>query len=323
MIEFFKFDSIETRCSADGFYMTQADVQPRRDGLKRQYGVAYKRVSEILFASTKCVPLVLYALAILGFLCFGEPMIACGQSVSSPRPLADVADKLENVFGKPVTYEDPMLEWSGDLQSFAGVVGLYPRIRSFEIPSGLISGQGFTTAEVPLNEILKAYQSQTDGPRFKVLTSSWGLHIVPSEVRDRNGVFAQTKSVMDYVIDVPIAKRTPSEHLAAICKAIANSSGIKVGANDAWLTQLYGPNGIAVITGGLMPPKEVLKRLDALSSINWGVTRKIARDALLDLLKGSASTVSWRVFCDSKECGFNLMSMNLYQDRKKLKKLDE
>lgn len=103
--------------------------------------------------------------------------------ITSARPMNEVARQLESQFAIPVTYEDPIWFWEGDVgKAENGVRGLYPRNRTFSMPFELSSHSHLNAAL--LGTILDAYHKQTDGPRFRIIYSSWGFHIVPSKARD-------------------------------------------------------------------------------------------------------------------------------------------
>jgi hypothetical protein len=60
--------------------------------------------------------------------------------VTSPRPLDDAAQKLQETFGKVVTYEEPVLTWRGDLQvkpgrNPEGKWELFPAVHAFFMPA--------------------------------------------------------------------------------------------------------------------------------------------------------------------------------------------
>ena len=73
--------------------------------------------------------------------------------ITAVRPLKDVADKLEAAYAKPVTYEEPIRAWRGDLK----VVGkdenakfaLFPRDRSFRLPGSIGDARGPRTGRHP------------------------------------------------------------------------------------------------------------------------------------------------------------------------------
>lgn len=210
--------------------------------------------------------------------------------VTGPRPLYDAAELLEALYAKPVTYEDPILVWSGDIEpSRVGAKGLYPKERSFTWPTSVTPEQNRVLSVDLLEQVLRRYHEQTDGPRFTVRISSWGLHIVPSMVRNSTGIFVNAISLLDNKISIPVAKRTPTEHFQEICSAISRTAGIKFDANPMFLDQLYAVNGIVPTAVDGIPTDK------ALYSFLWGAKDMKARDAVISLLGNSATTVTWRL----------------------------
>jgi hypothetical protein len=82
--------------------------------------------------------------------------------------------------GKIITYEEPILVWSGDLESIPGKTApkwsIFPRRQTFSMPDGL---QLAPDLAVTLGRTIEAYHQQPSGTRFKLLTSKLGYHIVP------------------------------------------------------------------------------------------------------------------------------------------------
>ena len=49
-----------------------------------------------------------------------------------------------------------------------------------------------------LGKIVDAYNGQTDGTRFRVSSSRWGLHIAPIQAHNSSGQLVTIKPIMDY-----------------------------------------------------------------------------------------------------------------------------
>src|SRR5262249_1562857 len=79
-----------------------------------------------------------------------------------------------------------------------------------------------------LNRAIDAYHRQGFGPKFKVLTSKWGLHIVPDQVRDTNGTFVAAASPLEAKISVPPMERSVGGHMRTLIDAISASAGIRI-----------------------------------------------------------------------------------------------
>jgi hypothetical protein len=195
------------------------------------------------------------------------------QSITSRRPLAEVSTELEGSRGQAVTYEDPVLTWGEDLDVIQGTSGLggYPREQSFVLPKAAKSEKNLGIA---LHRILEAYDQQTSGTRFQVLSSKLGYHIVPLQ-----------GSVLDSPVEVARQERTALEHLAAFAAAVQASTGVKFrfirnAGKSRGFDQSFALN-------------------PASSSFPWGTQPAVARDVLIDLLRRSSQSLSWRISCQA------------------------
>jgi hypothetical protein len=219
------------------------------------------------------------------------------QVITSPRPVKDVADALEGLYAKPVTYEDPVREWRADMRLMWGkderaVGAMVPRDRSFRLPAGL----GPTATPVLdadlVNRILNSYHAENpDGPRFRVIATSYGLHIVPDQYSDASGSRIAVTPILDTIITVPREKRLPGMHLLAIAQAAKAQSGTDVWeiATDLGFETHFAPNGALCGDRNAPPPDDCF--------LEWGAAGVSARDALISLFEQSATTMTWQLLC--------------------------
>jgi len=205
-----------------------------------------------------------------------------GSAITSGRPLSDAADVLQARYGKPVTYEDPVWAWSGDaISSPVRPTAIVPLQRTMAFPAGLTPDETPTLDAGVLIQVLSEYEKLNDAPRFRVVTSRFGLHIIPDMVRGADGNLGFARSPLDANIAIPRAVRTATAHLGSICDAAAPLADVTLvcsaaGFNEDWFEKLFAaPQG----------------------KLEWGSSGTSARDALLDLLGGSATTFSWRLNC--------------------------
>lgn len=232
--------------------------------------------------------------------------------ITSGRPLSEAARLLEGIYAKPVTYEDPLLMWRGDIgwSSSGAGVNLHPKDRSFSLPVEFGEQKPPTLDLALVERILDAYHTQTDGPRFRVISSRWGLHIVPSQARNISGQWISIKPLLDSRINIEVESRTPYAHFAALCDAVTDSAGIEIKAAAPWLDQNFAPNGLIPPRIGTLTDEEK-KQI----SFTWGVKGKIARDALISLIELSATTLTWDLRCSTEPsdryCRLNLGPIQL------------
>ena len=217
-------------------------------------------------------------------------------SINSRRPLADAAWLLEHLYGKVVTYEEPVLTWSGELEPQNGrdpslKWSIAAKPQAFIMPAD--TGIEPDVAKV-LDETLQAYHQQTTVTHFKVLVSDFGYHIVPVQAHDESGKFVPTGSLLDARITIPNEARTPVQHYVAILAAITSATGTKV---NAGATAGRGFN-------------ELFR--DSPARFVWGGSGAVARDALINLLKRSSPTMLWGLWCqpnakaEDRGCALNM-----------------
>jgi hypothetical protein len=244
---------------------------------------------------------IVFSVAILFLLqiAAAQQHIPAGSSlVTSPRPLGDVARRLQEAYGKVVTYEEPVLTWRGELSAKPGrnpeaKWELFPTPQSFLMPES----EPDTDLASVLESTIAAYHQQTSGTRFQLLSSSLGYHIVPVQVHDENGRSVPTTSALDQIITVSSEARSAEEHLRALGAAINSTDRI--------------PVQIDVFPGG--KPGAFDKVFRAQPEVfQWGIHSAVARDALIDLLNQSATTFSWHLMCQaSAQASDRFCALNL------------
>ena len=210
------------------------------------------------------------------------PQTPNSSLVTSPRPLVDASRRLQEAYGKVVTYEEPILTWRAELGARTGGNPeerwqLVPPLQSFSMPA--IDAKA---ALLPVIEnTLTAFHQQSSVIRFRVLSSKLGYHIVPVQMHDETGRSVSTGGILQQVITVPIEARTAKEHLLALGAALTRAQSVRV--------------EISAVPGNPRGFDEAFRAEPAV--FNWGVQSTVARDALIDLLDQSATSFSWRLMC--------------------------
>jgi hypothetical protein len=261
----------------------------------------------------KILPIVIAIGLLGGAQIFAEAPQLNPHAIVSGRPIREAALLLESEYRTPVTYEESPLLWRGDM-SQTEMGQIIPKELSFSLPVEL-SRKAKKNSQIDRNfleKIIDAYQMQTDGPHFRVSTSQLGLHIIPSEIHDSRGIWTLAKPILDSIITIPVASRTPGGHFWALCDALTRSSGITVKAAPQWMNQCFAPNG-------LVPPRSraLTEKEEQEISITWGAQGIAAREALLDLLSPSATTLTWGLLCEPGEepfCVLNLHSIQIIME---------
>jgi len=216
-----------------------------------------------------------------------------GYAISEADPLSRAADILEAMYAAAVTYEGPEWIWWSDLKvRFADTNArgaLYPREQTLIIPPEIYSKRIPTIDQELLGIVLGAYEKQNpQGPRFRVVKSNLGFHIIPETVHDSKGELTKANNPLDVRVSIPKANRLASEHFGTLAAVISVLVGKKIVLNAWYLDQYYAFDGV-------MPPRIISSEEKGKYSFAWGVEGLTARDAMIDLINGSSTTLTWRL----------------------------
>jgi hypothetical protein len=239
----------------------------------------------------------------------GSAALFEGDTIESSRPLADIADILQSRYERPVAYEDPIWQWKGDEDrrdvgrdaGRASLMAVVPVRQIFRLPAVLTKSRPTKLSADLLEQILSDYHRQNPGPRFRVLQSKYGLHLVPEIAYDAEGRLGPARNAMDATITVAEATRTAHGHFAAVCAAVSQATGVRV-----------DPSAIGVFEDWY---KTLFDAPD--DKLTWGASGVTARDALADLLSHSATSFSWQLLCSSVSelpsygCSLNLQPIRV------------
>ncbi len=150
---------------------------------------------------------------------------------------------------------------------------------------------------------VQAYNQVTPSTRFRVLTSKWGIHIVPAQVHDEDGVLVPARSILDTRVTVAAVERGLGEHFRALTDALAAAVGTRVIFSSA--------GGVSCGRGGCDEFRAQPARF------TWGADGVVYRDALIELLDRSATTFAWDFRCQSsvrpedRQCVVNLTKLSV------------
>lgn len=233
-----------------------------------------------------------------------NPPVNVPAQISSQRPMDQAAQLLERLYGKVITYEEPVLVWTGDVVPNRTdgdpnrKWGLEPRPYTLALPPE--TGTDSDVASI-IQKIVVANNAQPVGPRFRLLTSKWGYHIVPAQSHDGNGSLVAAQSVLDPSVYIPNEMRTPSRHLEELLAAIKSASGIP-------------------LERGMLGSPQALdyEFLGRQGSFEWGASGISGRDALIDLFERSATTYLWFLKCQSSTlpqdrfCVLNMRKLEVF-----------
>lgn len=210
-------------------------------------------------------------------------------------PVYELARRLEARYARPVTVEEPLLSWQGEMERIsstpAGVEILGPRAYSLVLPKDdSIFNAPAISAEL-VRQALDVYHRQNPNrARYQVLESPMGFHIVPVAAHDDSGAVRSVKGLLDTPVEVLSDQRTATEHVQALLEAVSRSTGIP-------FRQVYNFDGRYAANGYLLRSGFPTPQDRPYRVFQWGASEVTAREALIDLLGGSATTMTWYLFC--------------------------
>ena len=252
---------------------------------------------------------------------------ACAQPAEAQQvfegrgPLVNAADLLEQIYATPVTYESPQPLWEGAVDFYRtrnmpdGARGAWAKQHYLIMPDGVNPEAGPVLTLAIVQKVVDAYNQQNPGqPRFRVLESRLGFHIVASQAHDASGKLVPASNPLDTVVSVPKASRTALEHLNAILDAVTAASGVPMLRPDPAFNNYYAANSYIVRN---LPPTDAER---PYMVFEWGADGVSARDTLISLMDGSSSTLSWRLSCgrmgwQNKTCIFGITALVVGESR--------
>jgi hypothetical protein len=172
-------------------------------------------------------------------------------SFTSPRPIRDAIVQYEKEYGWIVTYEDPRLEFSGDMDDLTQRARLLgkkidsekpfriPRTRTLSVTYERPTDAGDGAMQLrAVQRLLDAY-GRIDGSTFELRRSTGRLHIVPGLARDAAGRLQRSSVILDTPIRIAGAPRDGMQFLAAFCEQLSNAAGTQVKIGTVPLNSLF------------------------------------------------------------------------------------
>jgi hypothetical protein len=236
-------------------------------------------------------------------------------TISGFRPLYDLARQLEDRYARPVTIENALEKWAGELHRLpSGGLGESPHSIVLPESDGIFSAPGISI-DLVRRALDEFHRQNPDRSRFKVIESKIGFHIVPTDAHDEAGVLRPIPGILDTTVSVPAQARTFTGHLGALVEAVSAATGIRFWPLIENFDAKYAANGYFLRYPQLKSPKD-----RPYLEFEWGTNGVSARDALIELLAGSATTMTWELACGPEVCNLKIASMvtggrALYLDR--------
>jgi len=173
--------------------------------------------------------------------------------ITYPRPVLKAVEDLSEKYGYVITYEEPKVVYSGDVQDITqqrmaeakaqGKVVMVRRVLalnggSVEVPLPTTAQVSVSTMYSLLQQLVRSWtDSNQGGAHFAVEEDGAIFHIVPTEVRDQNGNWQTVQSILNVPISLATEARTDLDTFKAIANAVAAQAGVRL----RW-----------VVNGGLM-----------------------------------------------------------------------
>lgn len=212
--------------------------------------------------------------------------------VKGTRPVLRAIMDLESKYGYVITYEDPRYVYQGDLRDttkerrdlYRWAPGKAPKTvvpvggsLALTLPSGTAVDE--STMYGIVQHLLGYWlDSNQGGAHFEVEQEGAVFHIVPTEVRNTNGNWQPTESVLTIPISLPSQPRTERMTFRAIGEAISAAAGVKVAA--------------VLNSGFVVGPPET-------AQYSLGAHDEQASSVLMRAIKMVGKKMSWYLWYDS------------------------
>ena len=230
---------------------------------------------------------------------------------------------LGEMYQIPITFEGPtdVLQWDDDVDQetvAGGRIDRIPKRVTFVIPDDVTPDKNEKFDSRIFERVVETYQKQFGGPKYKLTNSKLGLHLITDQVRNKDGKWEKVEPYLDAIISIPSEKRTALGHLEKIVEAVNATKELKLWINFPFeYNLLWASNDIR----SLSRPRsqytdEYVQMMNEKLPFEWGKDKGIARDALIDLVEKSNTTLTWQVDCTDHpnvdlKCLIQLMPLNV------------
>lgn len=163
-------------------------------------------------------------------------------NIDSGRPVDRAVDTLQTRYGYVITYEDPRYANEDDLEDVApSVVRHYSQYAPGAAPKVIVPRCSRLTVSLRaslsisphdlgavLQQLVAAQAANSRGGHFRVEEVGDVFHVIPTEVRDRNGNWAQYSALLDTLISLPPQDRSEKELYWAIAAAVSAAAHVRI-----------------------------------------------------------------------------------------------
>ena len=144
--------------------------------------------------------------------------------VDASRPIAEVAGTLVSQYSIVITYEDPRVEYPGDIQDRTHTRRDLDRYPPGEAPRILLPSTEIFNATyyvsvdtgepedwaATLRQLISDYEFDSKGGRFRVQQTGDVFHIIPTHARNSSGQWVESTSILDTSISLPALASLPT-----------------------------------------------------------------------------------------------------------------
>jgi hypothetical protein len=150
--------------------------------------------------------------------------------VNDPRPMAAMAEKIEQQTGWTITYEDPSYQFAGDIVEFPGEAAEGKSYFGMRPVPFVFTFDAETRKDAvrAVGALVDHFEMRTGGQKFRVLAEKGFIHLVPELNRDKDGMWAAQRPALDTRISLPAGKRSLMDFLVEVTAVLSQESGRRI-----------------------------------------------------------------------------------------------
>ena len=206
-------------------------------------------------------------------------------SISDGRPVAKAVEVLSKRHGIVITYEDPRYAFEGDLKDVTAAVSrspvkpghrvLVPRGGAMQLTYTLSPSSGkLEGLDAVVRKVLDSNVASGGGAQFELIQQDDVLHVVPVMLKNSEGAWVATRSILDTPITLPMESRSGLQTVDAICNALSAAAKVNVGITMAPTNALAS---YQVVEGGTNEPaRDILSR--SLKQLSKGMASRLGEN---------------------------------------------
>lgn len=128
---------------------------------------------------------------------------------------------------KTVGFEDPSYQFEADSVESTDEDAFGKRVRDMrDVPFVFtLDAEKRKDAVRAIRELADTFEMRTGGQKFKVIAAKGMIHLVPELNRDKGGMWAAQRPLLDMRISLAAGKRTLFDFLDSVTKALSEESG--------------------------------------------------------------------------------------------------